>query len=95
MNTCARCEYFRCFYGQQKGHCFGTPPVTFASGFTATPPEVKQDRPACALFKPLPDDQPTQVKTKADLETPGDAMKQKRDEQLKAALKPGGKSGKK
>ena len=92
MNTCARCEFFRCFHGEQQGHCYGTPPAAFSGGFQQTNPvTVKLSRPACSLFNALPEASPTLEHGKASPETPGDAMKQKRLEQVKQNLRSGKK----
>ena len=98
MNTCARCQFYRSHYGEQKGFCYGLPPAAFPGGYQqVNPVEVKQSRPACSLFAALPEGTETLVQGKVCLETPGDAIKQKRE--LEAANKPPGKppvkSGKK
>lgn len=76
MITCSTCQHFVKHYGEQQGFCYGTPPAMYHNGYQqVNPPTVKLNRPACHFFNALPEGVVTQVKTKADPETPGDAAK--------------------
>ena len=82
MNTCGQCSFFRVFHGERQGYCYGNPPAVFANGFQQpNPPKVKTDHPECSLFRGLPPGTETLVREKVQPETPGDAIKQKRQEQ--------------
>jgi hypothetical protein len=77
--SCGRCKHFRLFHGEQKGLCYGQPPVCFPSGDESRAPKVPFHRPACHFFSPLPEGEKPAVKGKGSYETPGDALKQRRE----------------
>jgi hypothetical protein len=77
--TCGRCKHFRQFPGEQQGLCYGQPPLCFPSGDESRQPKVKASRPGCAFFSALPEGEKPAVKGKVSYETPGDALKQRRE----------------
>jgi hypothetical protein len=77
--TCGRCKHFRQFPGEMQGLCYGQPPVCFQSGDESRVPKVKVARPCCAFFSAIPEGEKPSVKGKVSCETPGDALKQRRE----------------
>ena len=84
MSTCSRCQHFVQRYGEKTGECYGGLPAQFPSGqhfnSVTPPPIVKANRPQCHVFKPLPDDAPTAVKSK-DPETFAHATRKPKDDE--------------
>lgn len=74
--TCSSCRFFRLFYGERQGQCFGTPPPHWANGAHAQnvspPPLVKSTRVQCSLYLPLEAGE-SNLKEKVTPETPADA----------------------
>lgn len=84
MSTCSRCQHFVQRYGEKTGECYGGLPAQFPSGqhfnSVTPPPIVKANRPQCHVFKPLPDDAPTAVKSK-DPETFAHATRKPKEDE--------------
>jgi hypothetical protein len=81
LETCGDCQFFRKDYGSPNGDCFGMPPSIWPSGFQqSNRPKVKETRPACSLFKLLPDGVATLERGKIRSDTPADAIIDRRKE---------------